>query len=404
MADHDIRVLDNSQLRTAHTLFRGALHHPPAPDEMWKRVETGYEPGRTLGAFAGEEMIGTVHSWASSLVVPGGTAVPMAAVSRVGVRTDWTRRGVLSALFRAQAQALCEAGDIAATLRATEGVIYGRFGYGVATRGRTVRIDRRRAALHATAPSGGEVRLVDADTAEQVMPVLFARHGLVRPGAIGRWQGWWDLSLRRHLAPEENVKIAVHSGADGDDGYVVYKVERGEHTIAGDRRSLHVYDMAAAGAEAWAGLWRFLLRVDLVDEVVAELRPVDEPVEWLLGDARALSVSALGDETWLRLVDVPAALAARAYGAAEPVVIEVNDRFLPDNSGTYRITSDGAERGGRPAHLRLDADALASAYLGDVSFTQLAAAGRVQIVDPAALPHADRLFATDRAPWCGTYF
>ncbi|MET1072078.1 MAG: GNAT family N-acetyltransferase, partial [Umezawaea sp.] len=96
MADHDIRVLDESQVRAAHTLFRGSLHTAPAPDDKWEQVKDSYVPGRTFGAFQDDELVGTAQSWSSGLAVPGGAEVPLATVSRVGVRADWTRRGVLS--------------------------------------------------------------------------------------------------------------------------------------------------------------------------------------------------------------------------------------------------------------------------------------------------------------------
>ena len=44
------------------------------------------------------------------------------------------------------------------------------------------------------------------------------------------------------------------------------------------------------------------------------------------------------------------------------------------------------------------------AYLGDRSPSTLAATGWWTAHDPAALPRADALFATDTVPWCGTHF
>ncbi|MEO6081783.1 MAG: GNAT family N-acetyltransferase [Umezawaea sp.] len=403
MADHEIRVLDESNVRAAHTLFRGALHYKPAPDEMWELVEDSYVPGRGFGAFQGEEMVGTAQSWSALLAVPGGGELPAATVSRVGVRADWTRRGVLSALMRRQFQALREAGEVVATLRASEAVIYGRFGYGVATRGRRVTVDQRRVSALPSKGTGGRIRLVDKETAETLAPEVYTAAGLTRPGMTTRWPSWWKMGLHNQMT-EENARLAVHRGADGDDGYVLYSVKHGMPGKAHGKSVLTVVDLVAATPEVWAELWRFLFRVDLADEIVAELRPLDEPLEWLLADRRVVEVSEVEDETWLRLVDVPAALAGRRYGAAEPVVLEVRDRFLPENDGTYRITPDGAERTSAPADLSLDVDLLAATYLGDVSFTELAWANRVDVLDSAAPARADALFATDRAPWSGTYF
>ncbi len=54
--------------------------------------------------------------------------------------------------------------------------------------------------------------------------------------------------------------------------------------------------------------------------------------------------------------------------------------------------------------LRLDVRELGSVYLGGFTFAQLQRAGRVEEVVPGAIPRADALFATDRAPWCPEIF
>ncbi|WP_447002811.1 GNAT family N-acetyltransferase [Saccharothrix isguenensis] len=416
MTDYDIRGLDDSQYRTAHTLFRGTLHSPPAPDEQWEFARESYSPERALGAFADGEMVGTVQSFSSRFAVPGGAVVQHAAVSRVGVRADWTRRGVLTALQRAQLRAMRSAGDVVASLRASETVIYGRYGYGVATRFRYLDIDRRRAVPRSRPV--GRVRFVEGEAGQRVARELFDELTLRRAGTISRWPAWWTLNVRR-VAAEENLKIAVRSPAVSassssapvapvapvDDGYVVYKVEPGEDDPRrGKQTKLTVLDLWAGNAEAWADLWLFVLGVDLVDEVSAVGRPMDEPVQWLLGDPRACRVPDEFDETWLRLLDVPTALAARTYREGEPVVLGVRDVYLPENSGSYRVAADGVTRVEAAPELVLDVDVLASAYLGDVTFSTLAAARRLDVVEPAALARADALFAVSEVPWCGSYF
>lgn len=400
MSAHHLRLLDTSELRAAQDLFLGTLHRPPSTDEAWRSAASYYDTSQALGAWEGDRLVGTTTAWPSRLAVPGGATVSGAAISRVGVRADRTRRGVLTALLRTQLTQLREQGTTAATLRATEAVIYGRFGFGVATRGRTVAVDRGRAALHGHAPAGGEVRLLDADGFTSVLPTVYAAVGVGRAGWIERWPGWWNRAARAQ--PDETRVAAVHTGPHGDDGFVVYGVRRGHGH--GEKSVLTVHDLVAGSPQALAGLWRFLLRIDLVDEVVAELRPLDEPVELLLANRRACQVRSVDDETWLRLLHVPDALAARTYGEADPVVIEVADTLLPANRGHYRISPDGAKPTDEPAQLAMDVATLAAVYLGDVQPSTLAAAGLVEVADPAALPLADRLFATGQVPWSGTYF
>jgi predicted acetyltransferase len=354
----------------------------------------------------GGRLAGTVTSYPSRTAVPGGAVLPLAAVTRVGVRADRTRRGLLTALMRAQLDDLRARGDALALLWASESAIYGRYGYGVATRTRSVRVQASRAALRPQAPAGGTVRVLERD---EIVPVLSAVHdalALRRPGGITRTPGWWEVNLSRHDG--DPVLAVVHAAADGvDDGFAL-AVPRSSGPFGPADGILHVEDLHAAGTAAAAALWRFLLGVDLITHVDAGV-PLDDPLDLLLADPRHAADNGTADETWLRLVDAPAALAARTFAAAPgSVLLAVHDPLLPDNAGVYRIGADGAERvgplGACEPELSCDVAALAMAYLGDRRPSTLAATGWWTAHDATALARADVLFATDTVPWCGTHF
>jgi predicted acetyltransferase len=203
---------------------------------------------------------------------------------------------------------------------------------------------------------------------------------------------------------EHPACVAVHTGPDGDDGFVWYRAENNPTPANSWGLRLQVEDLHAASAAATAALWRFVAGIDLISSVKGWMRPLDEPIELLLEDASACRTIDLGDETWLRLVDVDAALNARSWGEADPVVIGVDDALLPANSGGYCLTCDGVKRTDEPAQLELTVAELGRLYLGDVSPSALAAAGRLTVRDRAALPAADALFATGAVPWAGTFF
>ena len=387
----DIRVLnDEAQFRAHATVFRRAMHWGPPTDEQWQVVLPSYEPGRALAAFEGDEMIGTTQSYASSLVVPGGAVVPHSAISRVGVRADYTRRGVLTALMREQLSTLP---DPVATLRASEGRIYGRFGYGMAGRWRTVVIDAKRAVIPGN-PTG-RVRMLDQDTADKLLPELHEAVGLTKPGQIGRWPGWWARARDRKSDAENSVTV-VHSGPDGDDGFLTYKVSENREFV----HKLSIEDFVWANDDAWRDLWIYVTRLDLVDKVEIELA-LDEPVSWLFEDPRVVNTTEVFDEIWLRLVDVPRMLQARRYGVADPVVIEVGDKLLPANDGRYRVSPDGVERVDAEADIAIPVDLLGAVYLGDTTFSQLAA---TKWIEGTRLADADALFAVPQKPFCGTFF
>lgn len=399
MSDYSVRVLRSDEHRAACDLFYRALHRGPITDEAWERHQYAFQPGRALGAFD-SAMIGTTRSFDAEMTVPGGKRVPHAAVTGVAVRSDRTRRGVLSGLMRAQLTDLSERDVVLASLHATEGVIYGRYGYGVGTVTHNVKVGKRRAVIRPEVPSGGDIELLDLDEAAARLPEIYAALPHDRAGRMARpeysWAGW---ERRAREADPPPVAI-IHKGPSGVDGYASYDVKHSWESES----VLYVNDFFAATDEAFAGLWRYLLSVDLVDVVRLFRRPGDEPTPLLFTDPRACENADVSDDLWLRLVNVPAALAARTYGRAEPVVLEIEDPVLEANNGRYRVGEDGVARTDDPADLTLGADALAMLYLGTWRASALAAPGRLRAADPKALDRAETLFAVRDTAWCGTYF
>ncbi|EID56230.1 GNAT family N-acetyltransferase [Saccharomonospora xinjiangensis] len=397
MNDVSVRALREDEFRAAHTLFRAALHTGPATDERWERVHSVYQPGSALGAFD-DELIGTVRSTDAELVVPGGARVPMAAVTGVGVRADRTRRGVLTALMRHQLTTFADRGVVAAVLYATEGVIYGRYGYGIASRYRKCTVDTRRAQLRLSVPQGGRIELLSLDEAERRLPELYASLPL-RPGMITRTERWWPGFLAQVRNWDKPAVTVVHHGPDGPDGFAIYRVDRDPDSGG----TMLVEDLHFADAAAFAGLWRFLLSVDLVERITLSYRGLEEPLELLFTDPRACATKEVLDETWLRLVDVEAALAARPW-RGEALVLEVTDAVLDRNTGRYRIGSDGVRRTEEEPDAVLDVDTLSMIYSGGWRPSTLVDAGRITVREPGTAARLDECARTPSLPWCGTFF
>jgi predicted acetyltransferase len=402
MANLELRPLvDKAAQRAAYDITRVAQHNAPVSDGEWQFAHRLYEAGLGLGAYLDGSLSGTANLLPSTLAVPGGGTLPVAAATHSGVRADRTRRGIFRELMRARLELAAASGFAIVANMVSEATIYGRFGHGAATRTRAVQV-RDGARIRDTAPSTGTIRILTRPEAIEQLPKVYGNLGAYRPGVLERSPGWWAATWEAPLRAGQHLHTIVHSGPSGDDGYAVYRTL--PNSEPGGGVTLMVIDMHAANPGAVAGLWRFLLRVDLVDEVCARRRPTDELLEGLLTNWRHCRTHSLDDELWLRIVDGPAALAARTYAVAEPVVLEVTDPFRPNTSGRFRITPDGAEATDEPAGLALDVDALGMAYLGTFTFTTLAGIGRIRVHDEKALLNADRLFAAESNAFCGTIF
>src|SRR5437870_10555967 len=105
---------------------------------------------------------------------------------------------------------------------------------------------------------------------------------------------------------------------------------------SGPNGTLRLGMLIASTADAYAALWRYILEVDLMARVSAEMRPVDEPLRFLLADSRQPK-TRIEDGIWLRLVDVAAALAGRRYAVEGRLVLRVRDEFCPWNDGHFEL-------------------------------------------------------------------
>jgi predicted acetyltransferase len=404
VTDFAVRVLtEDADVRAAHSVLAVALHRPPLSDEQWKQAKPTYGPERYFGAVSDAGVVGSTYIFDSAVAVPGGNVVPMAAVSRVGVRADYTRRGVLTELMRFHLADAKARGQIFGGLHASETSIYGRFGYGISAHGRQLRL--RGARVRPQVKPYGQIRALGPQEAIDQIPALYERIGLQRPGMMSRGKDWWATQVDRSMRGDEPYQVYVHSGPDGDDGYVLYEVSLDSHPSLGDQGAvIRLWDLLGTTQAVRNDLWRFMLGIDLVGEIFCPSMPLDENVQLLLADPRRCDTPNIDDDLWLRLVDVPAALAVRTYGDADPVVVSVNDAFLPENSGSYLVSRDGVSRTSEPAAFTVDVDVLAMMYLGTWKASALAAAGRLQVSDTEAVARADRLFASDTIAWCGTGF
>jgi predicted acetyltransferase len=300
-------------------------------------------------------------------------------------------------------------GEVIAILTASESVIYGRFGYGVAASRMNFEIERRHAQLVGASQLAGQLRLVEQAEAQPQLIAVYDELRLRQPGAVSRTPAFWEAEMLAPGSPADGARFFVlYEGTSGRvEGAVHYRMQRQWVDNIAQTTAL-VEELLALSVEARTALWQYVFALDLVAKVRAVNRPVDEPLRWMLADPRRLRVTAINDDLWLRLIDIPVALAARRYAGTGRLVFAIDDAFLPENTGSYALVCgpDGAEcrRTDEAAELALGVAELGAAYLGGVRFSTLAAAGRVEERSPGALARADALFAAEAVPYSGTPF
>ena len=412
MGDIQIRRLREEDFPEVVRVEGAAFGEQAAPEEV-AVFRAGFNVDRTLCALEDGALVGTNSVMDMELTLPGDRVIPVAALTWVGVLPSHRRRGIFRRLMERQLEDIRHGGDIVSVLLGSEGGIYGRFGYGSATSVLSFSLERPQAKLAGPFGNDGRIVLIDPAGAASVLPDVYDRYRRRQIGAVSRHPGWWTeylYDIEHHRERTGKMFHAVHENASGSrDGYVTYRIE--QHWSAGlPSGELVVVELIAADPEVYAALWSYCLNTDLVRTISMGRGRVEEPLRWLLTDPRSLQVDGLVDYLWVRLIDLPRALAARDYYSPGDLVLEVTDEVFPANSGRYRLRVEApggtalcAPTAADP-QLALSVAELGAVYLGGVSFQTLAAAGRVKELSGGALANADLMFATDTPPYCVTMF
>ena len=165
-------------------------------------------------AWDGDRIVGGAGAFTYRLSVPGGS-IPAGGVTVVGVLPTHRRRGVLTAMMRAQLADSRARGEAAAYLWASEATIYGRFGYGLASRIGAISLARDRAVFAVPFESRGNVRLLDLEDAAAPLPAALRaglcrapRHVRAQQGLVGDSQ-----AQRRPGAPPRRSAAPRSAGA-----------------------------------------------------------------------------------------------------------------------------------------------------------------------------------------------
>jgi predicted acetyltransferase len=364
-----------------------------------------WEPARSVVARDGKELVGHTGAFSFDFTVPGGQ-VPAGGVTLVGVLATHRRRGILRDLMRRQLTDLYEAGVPLAVLTASEPVIYGRFGYGLASDHQQITINRSSRELRKVAGvEDVQVRFADPQESLARTTAFHNAQALTRPGMFQHTENF------QYYVTHDNVVTRLQGASPlrcvlaerGGElvGYAHYRTRRADRGFV-DVTRVHSSDVAAHAA-----LWQFLLDPDLLSETAYEQLPSDDPLLYLLVDPRAAHATTK-DGVWARLTDVGKALAARTYSEDVDVVLGVEDDFLPWNAGSWHLTGNqsGAtcEKTDRTPDLVLGVRELATVYLGRPSLALLGAAGLVEEKTDGALQAASRAFVSARVPWLDTGF
>ena len=333
-----------------------------------------------------------------------GARMPISGLTWVGVHPAHRRRGLLRAMVDDHLARSLARGEAVSALWAAEMGIYGRFGYGLAAQSVSLTIPRGATLREVPGADGVRVRLEEMSAEEHgpLMRELMA--GVERPGWTTRSTP--ELDAAGFQDPEfwrdgfESMRVAVTERGGEVTGFAQFR-RKLDWNAEGPAGRVEVRRYVARDPASARALWGVLLDLDLMATVEISELPVDDPLMALLENWPAAK-PRLAENLWVRLLDVPTALASRRYAAPVDVVLEVTDPRLAANAGRWRLVGDreGAEvtRTQGPAQLALDVRELGAVFLGGTPLAQLAGAGLVRELEPGTLFPASTAFGWPLSP------
>ncbi len=407
--DIELRAVTEDQMMDFVLAGETAFHDiPPKEESQW--FANILEADRTIAAFDGSKIVGTAAAFTFDMSVPGGRA-PTAGVTIVGVHATHRRRGITRQMMLKQLGDIHDAGEPLAALWASEGIIYQRFGYGLAAMDVNIDIPRIKGRFFEDNGPQGELSLVDRFEVIDDLLAIYEKVRDRRSGMMRRDENW----LRNHslVDPERHrdgggplFTVIAELGPD-ERGYAHYRMHH-NWTNGSPQGHVDVSELMATSPKVERELWRYLFDIDLTASTKAWWQPLDSPLFLMLGEPRALKARS-SDALWIRVIDVGTALQGRSYESGnDRLVFGVADPICDWNDGawSFEVTDGRAQvtKTDDDPDLVMNVRDLAAAYLGGHSFSDLREALRVEEKTAGAIARADALFRTALKPWSPEIF
>jgi predicted acetyltransferase len=375
--------------------------------EAHDRFRNAFEVERMRAAVDGEQIVATFGALTTGITVPGGR-LPLGATTIVTVLPTHRRQGVFRRMMEQHLAELHENKEPLAALWASESSIYGRFGYGPACEKVVAKIEKPYAKFEHPVDVAGTMKLVDREQAQKVFPIIYDAVAPRRPGFFARTESWWKERVLRdpeYMRRGATAHRRVFHVRDGQPvGYVIYRTKMDAERIGSE---VQVVELIGIDAAAEKALCQFVFSIDLSTTIDFWNQSIDDPLRWWLEQPRRLE-RRVEDGIWLRVIDVPVALAGRRYSTAGSLTLRVRDKHCPWNAGCWQLAADKdgiarCQKSECQPEIELDAYALGMTYLGGHRFATLARSGLVT-GNPEAIRRADALFTWDVPPICPDFF
>jgi predicted acetyltransferase len=357
------------------------------------RWRASLDPAQALvatvdGRVAAASHVRPFHQWFGRPVAVGG-------FSPVAVYPQFRGRGLARAVTAGQFERLAREGMAVSGLFPASLALYRALGFEVAGS----YVHRRLTAAHLASMRPDREVVVRRGGPDDVAAVkdCYARTAARRPGAVQREAWWWDRRLPADLA---DTVLFVVDGPPRPGGcpvaaYAAYRTGRADPPYD---YSVVVSEVVADDPDHLRALWRVVASSGSQAPHVEVIGPAEDDL-FLVADQMAPDAPRSETRWMLRLVDLPAAMAARGWpaGAKGTVELDVRDGHVAANEGRWVLEVGGGEARltpGGTGRVCASIGGLASWWAGYATASRLARTGHLD-GPPEALAVLDALLPAD---------
>ena len=375
------------------------------PETYGTREELASTSQWTMCAFENGNLATSYRAWPWKMRF-NGRGIPVAAVNSVGTLPAYRRRGYLRQVHKTYFKSLYEKGQQSiAILYASMAAIYQRYGYAVVSTYNIYNLDPLYLRFSFPQDTPGSFREVGDDEFGLLVD-LYRRFRADKIGYIHRSRDHWNHEPLGQI-PKGGILTRIVYEEDGDPlGYVIYTAEPAGKPGT-EEQNITIRDLFWLTPSAYRAAWEYFASMDLAVNICWRQVPLDDPLPHLLLEPRECHATA-HDGLLGRIVDVERALPLRDYGDDGELTFEIFDELCPWNEGRWKLetSKDGnsISHTGQEPQLVMPVNTLAMLVFGQISASEAARMGRLEVNDSRSLPMWDSVMRTRYRPFCADHF
>jgi predicted acetyltransferase len=236
---------------------------------------------------------------------------------------------------------------------------------------------------------------------------LYRRFRADRTGYIHRGRAMWEAGVLNPPPAGSQLLKVVYEEAGEPLGYVIYVLASLPGPAAGPRQRLAIRDLVWLSPAAYRAIWQHFAAMDLVNNIIWERVPGDDPLPHLLREPRMLRLTSQ-DGILARIVDIERAFPKLRFPGKGNLTFEVIDDLCPWNRGQWQVEASAegtaVSRTSKNSQLTLPISTLAMLVFGQISATEAARMGRLTVQEESALPVWDGVMCASYRPFCADLF